>query len=234
MAKNSLKTILITGANKGIGYEISRQLAELGCNIILTARDEKRGSEAADSLIQQGYNVNFILMDVSDQKSIHNAANEFEKNNNVLDVLINNAAILLDRSSDITKMDFDTINETLRNNTIGTILVTQAFLQFIPEFGRIINISSEAGSLNKMNSYSPAYSISKAALNAVTKQFASILSYKHIAVNSLCPGWVRSDMGGKAASRSVQKGAETAVWLATEAPQNLSGKFFKDKKEIPW
>lgn len=172
-------------------------------------------------------------MDVSDKKSIDRAANEFKSKSKSLDVLVNNAAILID-DGDIVKLDIDTFLQTLTTNTTGPFLVTKAFLTFMKKGSRIINISSDSGSLYRMGSKSPAYSISKTALNAVTRQFAASLKRKDIAVNSVHPGWVRTDMGGLFAPRSLKKGAETPVWLATEAPIELTGKYLYDKKEMEW
>jgi NAD(P)-dependent dehydrogenase (short-subunit alcohol dehydrogenase family) len=124
----------------------------------------------------------------------------------------------------------------LETNTIGPLLVTQTFLPLVrkSQSGRIINVSSESGQLSEMGTWAPAYSISKTALNGVTGQFAAALAESNIAVNSVCPGWVKTDMGGRDAPRSVEQGADTIVWLATEAPQTLTGRFIRDRKAIPW
>ncbi len=228
-----MKTALITGANRGIGFEISEELAEKDFFVFLSARNNEKGNKAAESLKQKGLNVEFLSMDVSDKKSIAQAAEEFNSRSKNLDVLVNNAAVLID-NSDITKLELDTFLQTLTINTIGSFLVIKAFLPFIKKGSRIINISSDSGSLQRMASKTPAYSISKTALNAVTRQFAAALKNKGIAVNSVHPGWVRTDMGGIIASRSLKKGAETAVWLATEAPTELTGKYLYDKKEMEW
>ena len=227
------KVALITGANKGIGYEIANQLGQKGFHIVITARDEERGMNAARSLAKNGIEVAFLQMDVADSNNVINAARIFSEKYDRLDVLVNNAAILIESGS-INSMNSKILEDTFRTNTFGPLLVIQNFLEFMTKGGRIINISSSAGSLSEMTNYSPAYSISKTALNAITRQFASELSTRKISVNSVCPGWVRTDMGGMDASRSVEKGAETAVWLATEAPSSLTGKFISDKKEISW
>lgn len=227
------KVALITGANKGIGYEIANQLGQKGFHVVITARDEERGMNAARSLAKNGIEVAFLQMDVADSKSVINAARIFSDKYDRLDVLVNNAAILIESGS-IISMSSKILEDTFRTNTFGPLLVIQNFLEFMTKGGRILNISSSAGSLSDMTNYSPAYSISKTALNAITRQFASELSTRKISVNSVCPGWVRTDMGGMDASRSVEKGAETAVWLATEAPSSLTGKFIRDKKEISW
>ncbi len=228
-----MKTVLVTGANKGIGLEICRQLGTLGFHVILSARHEKKGTDAANELRKKGFKVDFLKMDVSLEKSIAEAFIEFKKLKIKLDVIINNAGILLDKT-DILKLNTDLLEKTIYTNTFGTFWVTKTFLPSLNNGGRIINISSGLGSLNEMSDYAPAYSISKAAMNAITKQFSFALQSKQIAVNSVSPGWVRTDMGGVNASRSVTEGADTAVWLASEANIKLTGKFFRDRKEISW
>jgi len=228
-----MKTVLVTGANRGIGFEICRQLGEYGFNIFLSARISENGKLAAEKLNALNISVDFLQMDVANEMSIKNASSEFRKINETLDVLINNAAVLED-SNDITKMPTDELLNAIITNSIGAFIVIREFLPFMSEGSRIINVSSEAGALNEMGKYAPAYSISKTTLNAITKQFAAALRQKNISVNSVCPGWVRTDMGGFSAPRSVKKGVETIVWLASEAPQNKTGFFWKDKKVIDW
>ena len=228
-----MKTALVTGANRGVGFEIAKELAEKGFYVFLSARDSDKGKKAVEDLRKKRFYVEFLEMDVSDKKSIELAYTEFNSKSKSLDVLVNNAAILID-DADITNLSLVTFQQTITTNTIGPLLVIQAFLPFMKRDSRIINISSDSGSLHRMGSKTPAYSISKAALNAVTRQFASALKSKGIVVNSVHPGWVRTDMGGLLAPRSLKKGAETAVWLAYEAPLDLTGKFFYDKKEMEW
>jgi NAD(P)-dependent dehydrogenase (short-subunit alcohol dehydrogenase family) len=231
------RTALITGANKGIGKEIARQLAQQGFAVFIGARDMAKGREAAEELCKDGYEATFIQLDVTNPVSIKNASGTFSQKADHLDVLINNAAVLEDHGEDIIKLNAEMLDRTLKSNVNGPVLVTQDFLPYLmkaPNGGRIINVSSGAGSLGRMNTYAPAYSISKTALNAVTKQFAGALREKNIAVNCVDPGWVRTDMGGPSASRPVAKGAETIVWLATDAPQTETGKFWHDKQETEW
>ncbi len=233
------KTALITGANRGIGFEVARQLAKRGFAVFVGSRDMAKGRAAAQELCSEGYEATFIQLDVTDPVSIKQAAGTFSQKADHLDVLINNAGILEDHGETIVKLNPELIDRMLNTNVKGPIMVTQDFLPYLQQSPhkdqigtRIINVSSGAGSLSEMQTYAPAYSISKAALNAVTRQFAGALP--GIAVNSVCPGWVRTDMGGSGASRSVEKGAETIVWLATEAPATETGKFWRDKKEIEW
>ena len=227
-----MKTALVTGANRGIGYEVCKELGELGFHIFLTARISKKGMEAVEKLKKENIEAEFIQMDVADEGSIKSAAAEFGKRAINLDVLINNAAILED--SEIENMLTKELWNVLNTNSIGAFIVIREFLPFMDKGSRIINVSSGAGALHDMGSYAPAYSISKATLNAITKQFAASLGRKKISVNSVCPGWVRTDMGGWSAPRSVKKGAATIVWLATDAPQNETGLFWRDKKVIEW
>jgi NAD(P)-dependent dehydrogenase (short-subunit alcohol dehydrogenase family) len=232
MKSISQKTVLVTGANRGIGLEVCRQLGKLGYHIFLSARNSDKGSNAVAKLKSKNVNAEFIQMDVADENSVKNAANEFGKKSMKLDVLVNNAAILKD--TEITKMPTKELWDMLNINSVGAFIVTREFLQFMDSGSRIINVSSGAGALTDMGTYAPSYSISKTTMNAITKQFAGALKHKRIAVNSVTPGWVRTDMGGMSAARSVEKGAETIVWLATEATQDKTGLFWRDKKVIDW
>lgn len=229
-----MKTVLITGASKGIGLEAARQLGKLDYYIYLTGRDLNSGFEALEKLIAEGIQAEFELLDVADINSIRIAYNKLSHKINRLDVLINNAGIMLDKSN-LIETPPDVIEATLRTNTMGPIFVTQIFSPLLKEDSRVINVSSSLGSICKgMANYAPIYSISKTALNAVTIQLAYALEPKGVAVNAVCPGWVKTRLGGPRAERTVEQGAETIVWLATEAPLKHTGKFFKDKKEIHW
>jgi NAD(P)-dependent dehydrogenase (short-subunit alcohol dehydrogenase family) len=227
------KTALVTGGNRGIGFEICRQLAEKGFKVFLTARNKEAAKKALEKLAAQNLIVNFVPLDVTNYKSVQYAVELFKEQSSNLDVLINNAAILRDKTN-IFNMPENLLSETLQTNVIGAFWVTQAFVQLMKKGGRIINISSDAGQLSRESTYSPAYSISKTALNAVTKQFASALSPKGIAVNSVHPGWIKTDMGGSSAPSPIEKGAETTLWLATEVPIDVTSKFFYNKKEFAW
>jgi len=230
------KTALVTGANKGIGLEIARQLSEFGFHVFLTARKRVAGMKAATLLAKEGSRPSFVELDVSDPASVKRAAKEVAAATDHLDVLVNNAGVLEDGEGDVLKTDPELVQQTIDTNTLGPLRVTQAFWPLLAksDSGRIINVSSGAGALHDMDTYAPAYSISKTALNAVTRQSAAALKSKGIAVNSVTPGWVRTDMGGAGAPRSVQEGADSAVWLATEAPQDLTGQFIQDRRVITW
>ena len=225
------KTVLITGANKGIGFEIARQLGHLGFKVFLTARNENLGKEAENKLQLQNLDVEFIQMDVANSDSIKFTFKKLKKKCSQLNILINNAAILLDKAN-IMKMPIPLLQQTIDTNVYGVIEVIRKFLPLMEKGGRIINVSSEQGSLGRMGTYAPAYSISKTMLNAVTRQFAKVLVNRGIAVNSMHPGWVHTDMGGRTAPLSLEQGAETAVWLATEASHSITGKFFSEKREM--
>lgn len=237
MNTNHQRTALITGANKGIGKEIARKLAQKGFAVFIGSRDMAKGRETSEELCREGYEATCIQIDVTDPVSIKNAFGTLSQKASHLDVLVNNAAVLEDHGEDIIKLNVEMLERTFAVNVAGPILVTQDALSYLlkaPHGARIINVSSGAGALNDMQTYAPAYSISKTALNAVTRQFSAALQDKNVAVNCVDPGWVHTDMGGSNATRSVEKGAETIVWLATDAPQAETGKFWHDKQEVAW
>ena len=230
-----MKTALITGANKGIGREVARQLAGKGFHVFVGARNAKAGRKAAEEIEKESGKATFLEIDVADSDSVTTAAREFSKTADRLDVLINNAGIIVDGDDSILEISDDLLRKTLETNTLGALRVTRAFLPVLTnsKAPRVINVSSGGGQLTGgADGWAPAYCISKTALNGVTSQLATALP--KVAVNSVCPGWVRTDMGGENASRSVEEGADTIVWLASEAPQDLTGKFLRDRKEIPW
>ena len=230
---------LVTGANKGIGFEVARDLARKGFHVFLGARDTEAGEAAAEKLRKEGEEdygeITFIKIDVSKPDSIQRAAEEFSRKSDRLDTLVNNAGILLDDDKDVLMVAPETFETTLRTNTLGALLVAQAFVPFLKKSNapRIVNVSSGGGQLaDGADGWAPAYCISKTALNGVTSQLAAALP--KFAVNSVCPGWVQTDMGGPNATRSVGEGATGIVWLAVDAPQNETGKFWRDRKVIPW
>lgn len=229
-----MKTILITGANKGIGFETARQLLRKGQRAIISGRDEIRLQKAADSLKHEGGEVRTLLMDVSAGGSINQAASVLLRERLKLDVLINNAASLNKTDQSLLNDDELVFTQTLTANGMGPLRVTKAFLPLLGSPGRIINISSGGGSMtDPVGGWSPAYCVSKSLLNAITRHLAYELEKKKIDVNAVCPGWVKTDMGGKSAPRGVERGAETIVWMAL-ADRVPTGMFFRDKKVIPW
>jgi NAD(P)-dependent dehydrogenase (short-subunit alcohol dehydrogenase family) len=230
-----MKTALVTGANKGIGYEVARQLAGKGFHVFIGARNRKAGVKAAEEIANKNGKATFLEVDVADDASVRTAAREFAKAADHLDVLINNAGIIVDGDEAILEISDELFRKTLETNTLGALRVTRAFVPLLrkSKAPRVINVSSGGGQLTGgADGWSPAYCVSKTALNGVTLQLATALP--KFAVNSVCPGWVRTDMGGQSASRSVEEGADTIVWLAADAPQKLTGKFLRDRKEIPW
>ena len=231
---------LVTGANKGIGFEVARQLARKGFHLFLGVRNTGAGEAAADKLRTEGVKEDYgeitvLEIDISNPDSVRRAAEEFSKAADHLDTLVNNAGILLDEDEDVLNITAQIFEANLRTNTFGALLVSQAFVPFLKKSTapRIVNVSSGGGQLaDGADGWAPAYCISKTALNGVTSQLAAALP--KFAVNSVCPGWVRTDMGGSNATRSVLEGAAGIVWLAADAPQSETGKFFRDRKVIPW
>jgi NAD(P)-dependent dehydrogenase (short-subunit alcohol dehydrogenase family) len=230
-----MKTALVTGANKGIGYEVARQLAGKGFHVFIGARNRDAGLKVAEKITKKGGKATFLEIDVADNASVTAAAREFAKAGDHLDVLFNNAGIIVDGDNAILEISDELLRKTLETNTLGALRVTRAFVPLLrkSKAPRVINVSSGGGQLTGgAEGWSPAYCISKTALNGVTSQLAAALP--KFAVNSVCPGWVRTDMGGQGATRSAEEGADTIVWLAADAPQKLTGKFFRDRKEIDW
>ena len=230
-----MKTALITGANKGIGFEIARQLGQKGFFVILTSRSEGKGQVALDQLEQEGIKGQFVQMDVLDFESIRKAYLTVKETFGQLDVLVNNAGILIDRGIDILKVEPAIAETTLYTNVLGPLWVTQRFATILSAGSRVIMVSSDMGAMSNLSGEgAPIYSVSKTALNAITRQLNIPLQRKGMAINCISPGWVRTDMGSEKAPRSVEKGAETVVWLATESPIELTGQFLRDKEVIDW
>ncbi len=232
-------TILVTGGNKGIGHEICRQLARRGARVFLGARDAGRGEAAVAQINKENpsASVEFLLLDVASTASIDEAAAALGARIQSLDVLINNAGVLADRDGTILATDLALLRHTLETNALGPLYLTQKLVPLLSAASggaRIINVSSGLGQLHDMADEYPSYSISKTALNAITLQFADALKSRNIAVNTISPGWVRTEMGGDGASLSVEEGADTPVWLATEAPLSLTGQFLRARQPIPW
>ena len=226
---------MITGSNRGIGFEIARQCAAKSYRVFISGRNQEKLETALHQLQQENLKAEILLMDTSDGKSISEAAAQFRSLNIPLDILINNAGIGVRGDQLLSSGREEIFTQTLVTNAYGPLRVTKEFLPFIPPGGRVIMISSGGGSMtDDVGGWWPAYCVSKTLLNSITRHLAHELEEKNISVNAVCPGWVRTDMGGAGASRSVAKGAETPVWLALNAPQDVTGKFFRDKKEIPW
>ncbi|MDX8482732.1 SDR family NAD(P)-dependent oxidoreductase [Mesorhizobium sp. VK24D] len=229
---HSGKVALVTGGNRGIGLETARQLAELGFTVLLGVRDLAKGEAAASKL---GGKVEAIALDVAAPDAAARAAAEVERRFGRLDVLVNNAAIHYDPSARALRPDWSVIREAFETNVFGAWRVAVAFapLLSISGHGRLINVSSEGGSLASMGAGAPAYSTSKATLNALTRILAAELRGSGVLVNSICPGWVATDMGGPG-GRPVAQGAAGIVWAATLPDDGPTGGFFRDGKRLPW
>jgi NAD(P)-dependent dehydrogenase (short-subunit alcohol dehydrogenase family) len=232
------RVAVVTGASRGIGLEICRQLGRRGgIRVYLTARNEAKGNAAAQTLRDEGIDVEFYPLDVTSEQSVKLFAGWLEGTCKRCDILVNNAGILADpRGSRFLDSRPATYRQTLETNVFGPLLLIQALVPLMKKnrYGRIVNISSAQGQLSDMGVGTPAYRISKAALNALTCVLAAELTGSGILVNSMCPGWVRTDMGGPGAPRTVQQGADTAIWLATLPDNGASGGFFRDRMPIPW
>lgn len=234
------RTALVSGANRGIGFEIVRQLARLGVLAAIGARDTADGAKAAESLQSEGLDVPVVALDVDQEGSAAEAVAEVKRLFGRVDVLVNNAAILIDEpggfKASLFDLTSDTLRRTMETNLLGPVRLVQAAVPLMREqkYGRIVNVSSSAGQLSDMGAGYPAYRMSKAALNALTRIAAAEIGPGDIKVNAMCPGWVRSDMGGPNAERTLEEGADTAVWLATLPEDGPTGGFFRDRKPIAW
>jgi len=231
------KIALATGANRGLGFEVSRQLAKLGMQVILTSRDPEKGQKAAEQLRTEGLEVVYCPLDVTNPESIASLSQFIRDKFGRLDVLINNAGLMID-PPDISVFDakVDTLRKTMETNVYGPLQLIQALVPLMKEhnYGRIVNVSSGMGQLTDMSGGYPAYRISKTSLNALTRIFADELKGTDILVNSMCPGWVKTDMGGPGATRTPEQGVDTMVWLATLPDDGPTGAFFRDREPIPW
>jgi NAD(P)-dependent dehydrogenase (short-subunit alcohol dehydrogenase family) len=227
--------IVVTGGNRGIGFEICRQLAGRGAQVVLTARKPEAGEQAIKKLAAQNLSAQFHPLNVTGPESVAALRDFLERNFSRLDVLINNAGIIADEEASGLEVKLATVRATLETNTLAPLYLAQTLAPLLKRSraGRIVNMSSGMGALSDMEGGHAAYRISKAALNAVTGIFAAELRGS-VAVNSMCPGWVKTDMGGASAERDVAQGADTAVWLALDASQDLTGKFLRDRNVIPW
>ncbi len=228
---------LVSGSARGIGREVARQLAELGHHVIVTARDPVAAERAAEELADDGrLSLQPEQLDIADPESVASLRERVEADPGRLDVLVNNAGVMGTVGTSAADAPLDDARATMETNLFGTWRLAQALLPLLRRSPdpRIVNVSSGAGQLSDMNGGYPGYRTSKTALNALTRILSQEEGSSGILVNSMCPGWVRTDMGGSAAPRSVEQGADTAVWLATLPDGGPTGGFFRDRKPIPW
>ncbi|HMI47328.1 MAG TPA: SDR family oxidoreductase [Gemmatimonadaceae bacterium] len=227
---------LVTGGNRGIGLEVCRQLAALGVKVILGSRDAAKGAAAARELTSIGLPVETRHLDVSSAKSISECMNWVRRDVGRLDILVNNAGVMIEEGDADALEELEIIRETMQTNVYGPLLLARLAIPIMKSrrYGRIVNLSSGMGSLTEMGAGYIAYRLSKAGINVVTRVVAAETEGMGILINSVDPGWVRTGMGGSGATRTVEKGAETVVWLATLADSGPSGAFFRDRKVIAW
>lgn len=230
------RVALITGANRGIGFEIARQLARLGIIAVIGSRDLAKGRQAAEGFKSEGLDAPVVQLDVDDPSSITKGVAEANSFFGRIDILVNNAGILTDKAKLVLEIDPAEVEALFRSNTIGPLRMIQAVAPGMKErsYGRIVNLSSKLAQLKDMAGGYPGYRISKTALNALTRVAAAEFGPGNIKVNAMSPGWVKTDMGGPDATRTVTEGADTAVWLATLPDDGPTGGFFDSRKAIAW
>lgn len=236
------KIALITGANRGLGLGTARALAKMGYAVILSSRDTAKGMNGVAELKNEGLDATFCQLNVADPESIINAHGAIMKKWGRLDVLINNAGVLLDHAqaaqdpSGLFRTDRSMLIKTFEINTVGAYQLCEAFMpaMIAQSYGRIVNVSSGLGQLSGMGAGYPAYRLSKTALNAVTRIFAAQGRGKNVIVNSVDPGWVKTDMGGFNAPRSIEEGVDSIVWAATLPDGSPTGLFIRDRQPVEW
>lgn len=244
MNSETKRVALVTGANRGIGFEIARQLALKDVTVLMGARDNSSGMAARGKLHELGLDVHFILLDVTNQAVIHAAMGRIHDSFGRLDILVNNAGIMIDPDTRILELSLTLFENTLQTNVLGPLLLCQACVPLMKKngYGRIVNMSSTMGSLSSIMDpdsgdaqiKSPAYRMSKTLLNGITVLLAKELSGTNILVNSVCPGWVRTRMGGERAPLTPEQAAVTPVWLATLPDDGPTGGFYREQHPLPW
>lgn len=241
---NTSKTVLITGGNKGIGFETARQLGKLGFTILIGSRDQSKGQESATSLNKEDIIAEAITLDVTDPDTVQSAAKQIDDHYGVLDVLVNNAGISLDDGVPPSQLELNNLKRTYETNVFGMFSVTKAMLPLLKKSsaGRIVNLSSGLGSLT-LNSDPESefhgvnllgYMSSKTAVNAITVLFAKELRDSQIKINSACPGFTATDLNGHRGYRTVEQAASITVKLATLPNDGPTGGFFDENGVLPW
>jgi len=227
--------VVVTGANRGIGREVARQLAGAGYLAVLGARDEARGRATAEELGGEAAGFVACALDVADDASVRAAAGRVGAELGRCDALVNNAAIDYDTDARATTADLDRVHRALETNLFGAWRTALAFLPLLRRSAhpRLVNVSSGSGSISEMGAGTPAYSVSKAALNALTRILAAELRGDRVLVNAVCPGWVATDMGGSG-GRPVEDGAASVVWAVRLDDDGPTGGFFRDGRPVAW
>jgi len=244
MSDHDKRVALVTGANRGIGYAISRRLGEQNITVVMGARDPDRGAQACSRLQGEGLDVQFQLLDVTAEKSIKAAIERIRTRFGRLDILVNNAGIMIDGGEDARNVRPETIQKTMQTNLMGPLMLCQCCIPLMQAggYGRIVNMASGLGSLTEMADPgsphagvgAPAYRLSKAGLNCITALLAKEVRDDNILINSACPGWVRTDLGGEQAPLTPEQGADTPVWLATLPDGGPTGGVYRERTLIPW
>ena len=241
--KSNKPVAVVTGANRGLGLETVRQLAKRDIRVIVTCRNASRGEAAFEKLLAEALDVLFHTLDVTSESSVAELGAFIHSRCGRIDILINNAGVFLDShgtedagGASVFNASLETLSVTLRTNLYGPLLLAQELVPLMKQqhYGRIVNVSSGMGQLSEMEGKSPAYRISKTALNALTRILAAETQGHNILVNSVCPGWVRTDMGGSNAERTVEQGAVGIVWAAVLPDDGPNGGFFRDGQPISW
>ncbi len=237
------RVAVITGANRGMGLEMCRQLAERGMTVVLTSRDAKKGEGAVAQLREAGLAVGYHQLDVDVPASVAALSDFLADQHGRLDVLVNNAGAMFEPSdpadkdgASIFNTELDVIRQSIETNTFGALRCCMTLIPLMQkhDYGRIVNVSTGMASLINMGGGWPGYRMSKAALNVVTRVLSAELKGSNIKVNSVCPGFVRTHLGGEGAPRSIEEGVDTTLWLATLRDEGPTGGFFRDCKAIDW